>query len=171
MQIPALPVQTGCRFRKMEVRDAEKILEIHSDIDTQHFTRLLRQQTLEDIKSWLQYYPHYDRHGFGLWAIEHIATETLAGLCGLRVRKDLNYQTDVSYRMHPKFRGRGIATAAVSTCLNWGFEALKIKELLAQVHKDNVVSMHILTKQGFVKRSEDGIWVDLVLKSTVKTVK
>ena len=171
MQIPALPPETGCKFRKMEVCDAQNIYEIHTDSETQMFTRLLRQQTLEDITSWLQFYPHYSRHGFGLWAIEHIATETLAGLCGLRVRKDLNYQTDISYRMHPKFRGRGIATAAVSTCLNWGFEELNIEEILAQVHKDNVVSMHILTKQGFVKRSEDGIWRDLVLKSTVKTVK
>ena len=161
----------GCRFRRMQVRDAQKILEIHADTETQNFTRLLRQQTLEDITSWLQYYPHYDRHGFGLWAIEQIATGTLAGLCGLRVRKDLNHQLDISYRMHPQFRGRGIATVAVATCLKWGFNELKFEEILAQVHKDNVVSMHILTKQGFVNRGEDGIWIDLEMKSPIKTVK
>ena len=155
----------------MEVRDAQKILEIHADQETQIFTRLLRQQTLEDIISWLQYYPHYNRHGFGLWAVEHIATGMLAGLCGLRVRKDLNHQIDISYRMHPQFRGRGIATAAVATCLTWGFYELNFEQILAQVHKDNVVSMHILIKQGFVTCGENGIWTDLIIKSPVKTVR
>lgn len=167
MQIPALPLHIGCSFRSMYIYDAKQILEIHSDRDTIRFTRLSRQQTLSDITSWLDYYPHYRRHGFGLWAIEHNESGLLTGLCGLRVRKDLKNQVDISYRMHPDFRGKGIATAAVKTCLEWGFNALKLPSILAQVHAENEVSMHILTQQGFVKTGEDGIWVDLIKKSNV----
>jgi RimJ/RimL family protein N-acetyltransferase len=169
MQIPLLSQTTGCRFRKMELHDAPRILEIHTDIETRRFTRLLRQQSLSDIISWLNYYPHYRRHGFGLWAIEHNDSGLLAGLCGLRVRKDLSNQIDLSYRLHPEFRGKGIATDAVKTCVEWGFLSLKLPSILAQVHRDNTISMHILSKLGFNKTKENGIWTDLIKKSPFKT--
>jgi len=168
MNIPELPTYTGCRFRQMNSGDAICIYEINSDRDTQLYTRLLRQQTLEDITSWLNYYPHYQRHGFGLWAIEHNESGKIAGICGLRVRKDLNSQIDISYRMHPGFRRMGIASVAVKTCLTWGFEYLNLQQVLAQVHVNNNISMHILLKNGFVKTGSDGIWVDLILANPLK---
>jgi len=169
MKFPLLSQTTGCRFRTMELDDAPRILEIHSDEETQRFTRLLRQQTLPDIKAWLNYYPHYRRHGFGLWTIEHRQSGLLAGLCGLRVRKDLNNQIDLSYRMHPDFRRMGIATVAVKACVDWGFHSLKLPYILAQVHKDNFISMHLLSKQGFTQIAESKSWIDLLKKSPFKT--
>ena len=168
MNIPELPTYTGCRFRQMNSGDAICIYEINSDRDTQLYTRLLRQQTLEDIVSWLDYYPHYQRHGFGLWAIEHKESNKLAGLCGLRVRKDLENRIDLSYRLHPEFRGEGIASAAVKTCVKWGFETLQLKDILAQVHVENTISLHILAKNGFVNEGSDIIWEDLVVKNPSK---
>ncbi|MFN4914559.1 MAG: GNAT family N-acetyltransferase [Sphingomonadales bacterium] len=168
MYIPALPSHTGCRFRTMKTEDALRILEINNDRETRLYTSLVRQQTPEDIKSWLNYYPHYQRHGFGIWAIEHSESKLLAGLCGLRVRKDLGGQIDISYRMHPGFRGKGIATSAVKTCVEWGFETLRLKQILAQVHIENAISLHILTKAGFVKTGTDGIWTDLVKRNALE---
>ncbi len=163
MLIPALPSHICCRFRAMEIGVAQRILEINNDRKTRLYTSLLRQQTLEDIQSWLQYYPHYQRHGFGIWAIENTDSHLLAGLCGLRVRKDLDGQIDISYRMHPDFRGKGIATSAVKTCVDWGFEALNLNQILAQVHIENTISMHILTKTGFTPVGKDGMWTNLTI--------
>lgn len=168
MQIPSLPLHTGCFLRLMNISDAQGIYEINHNQETQRYTRLPRQQTLEDIQSWLKYYPHYQRHGFGIWAIEHTESKTLTGLCGLRVRKDLGGQIDISYRMHPDFRGKGIASSAVKTCVEWGFETLELKQILAQVHIENAISMHILTKAGFVKTGTDGIWTDLIKRNALE---
>ncbi len=168
MLIPALPSHTCCRFRAMKIGDGQRILEINNDRETRLYTSLLRQQTLEDIQSWLQYYPHYQRHGFGSWAIEDTDSKLLAGLCGLRVRKDLGGQIDISYRMHPDFRGKGIATSAVKTCVDWGFEALNLNQILAQVHTENTISMHILTKTGFTPVGTDGVWTDLTISNPLK---
>lgn len=168
MQIPELPSYTGCRFRLMNIGDVKGVYEINTDQETQLYTRLLRQQTLGDIVSWLNHYPHYQRHGFGLWAIENIESNKLAGLCGLRVRKDLDGQIDISYRMHKDFRIKGIASAAVKTCVEWGFESLKLNQILAQVHVDNALSIHILAKNRFTSTGSDGIWLDLAIKNPSK---
>ncbi|MBM3921507.1 MAG: GNAT family N-acetyltransferase [Sphingomonadales bacterium] len=168
MQIPALKMQTGCCFRLMNISDAQAIYEINTDRITRLYTSLFQQQTIDVIVSWLDYYPHYDRHGFGLWVIEHKESNKLAGLCGLRVRKDLDNRIDLSYRMHPEFRGKGIASAAVKTCVTWGFETLQLNDILAQVHIENSISLHILAKDGFVNESSDGIWADLVVKNPSK---
>jgi RimJ/RimL family protein N-acetyltransferase len=63
----------------------------------------------------------------------------------------------------------GIATVAVKACVDWGFHSLKLPYILAQVHKDNFISMHLLSKQGFTKIAESEDWVDLRKKSPFKT--
>lgn len=141
--------------------------DIHSDEATRLYTRLLRQQSREDIRGWLEYYPHYHRHGFGLWAIEQHSTGAVTGICGLRVRKDLGGVIDISYRIHPDWRNRGIATAAIESCLGFGFERLILHEILAQVHTDNHISRHLLEKIGFTRGAEDGEWVDYLANSAL----
>ncbi len=165
MLIPDLPTQTGCFFRRLQMGDAQGVFEINSDHNTRKYTRLIRQQNLVDIESWLRYYPHYQRHGFGLWAIEQKDSNSLAGLCGLRVRKDLGGQIDISYRMHPGFRGQGIASAAVKTCVDWGFSTLNLNQILAQVHEENAISLHILKKNGFTETGKEDVWINLVKRS------
>lgn len=165
MLIPDLPHATGYRFRRMQVDDAQGIYEINLDYETQLYTSLLRQQTLDDIISWLEYYPHYQRHGFGLWAIEHLKSNSLAGLCGLRVRKDLGGHMDISYRIHPGFRGQGIASAAVKACVDWGFSTLNLNHILAQVHEENAISLHILKKNGFTETGKEDVWFNLVKRN------
>ena len=163
MELPVIYHPDGFVFREMQPADADAIHEINQDPLTQEFTRLNRQQTAADIKSWLGYYPHYRRHGFGLWAIEHIATQTLTGLCGLRSRSDLQGLIDISYRMHPNWRGQGIASSAIDACLGFGLKKLGLKKILAQVHVENSASLHLLKGKGFFETQNDGTWIDLWL--------
>jgi [ribosomal protein S5]-alanine N-acetyltransferase len=146
-------------LRSLSVSDVAGIYETHIDAATQRYTRLQRQQNKVDILSWIQYYPHYQRHGFGLWTIEKIETKQFVGICGLRVRKDLQNQIDISYRIHPKFRNKGIATAAVIACLKFGFEDLLLESIIAQVHEDNAYSIQLMRKVGFVERGKEMEWI------------
>jgi ribosomal-protein-alanine N-acetyltransferase len=163
MHLPVSPISKGFTFREMAVEDAPQILEINTDEETRKYTCLLRQQTLSDIESWLSHYKHYQKYGYGLWALEDLHTKSLIGLCGLRVRKDLNNQTDISYRIHPAFRGKGVATAAIDATVRYGFEELKLRHILAQIHRGNKASLHLLEKRGFKAQSVSGNWIDLML--------
>lgn len=163
MQIPQPAENEVWYFREMRPKDAQAIFEINSDEVTCRFTVLERQQSLPAIHSWIDYYPSYKRHGFGIWVIAHKQTHRALGLCGLRVRKDLNNAIDLSYRMHPAWRNLGIASKAVKVCVAFGFTVLKLEQILAQVHKENVISARILAKLGFEKGDLNGIWQDWIL--------
>lgn len=163
MQIPQPAENEIWYFRKMRAEDAQAIFEINCDKTTQRFTNLERQSTLPDIQSWIDCYPSYLRYGFGIWIIAHKQTDMALGLCGLRVRKDLDNCIDLSYRIHPQWRNLGIASEAVSTCVKFGIHHLQLHCILAQVHTDNLLSTRILVKLGFVKGELNGIWQDWLL--------
>ncbi|MBL7813181.1 MAG: GNAT family N-acetyltransferase [Bacteroidetes bacterium] len=160
---PLLLHPEGYYFREMASADAIPIWEINSDGETRKYTRLLRQQSPEDIASWLAYYPHYNRHGYGIWAIIDPNGGTLAGLCGLRVRKDMQEKTDISYRIHPHYRRRGIASAAVKSCTLYAQHILMLPELLAQIHTNNAISCRIAENQGFRCTGQEDVWKNYIL--------
>lgn len=159
LHLPMVDSEAGFIFRPMRTEDAPSVFEIHTDPETRRFTRLLRQNTLDDIVSWLNYYPHYQRHGFGLWALESVNTGQLVGICGLRVRKDLDNRVDLSYRIHPDYRHQGVASTAVAASVQFGFEVLKLPSILAQVHEDNTYSKRIMEKTGFTAMGKEDVWI------------
>jgi RimJ/RimL family protein N-acetyltransferase len=171
MQIPQLAGNEKWYFRAMKTDDAQAIFEINNDPQTLKFTSLNQQHTLADIISWIEHYPSYSRHGFGLWIIADIHTQVVAGLCGLRVRKDLNNAIDLSYRMHPDWRRRGIASMAVKACVDFGFKDLCLNRILAQVHNSNFISSHLLQKLGFEKGELNDVWQDWIISNPIQTVK
>lgn len=61
-----------------------------------------------------------------------------------------NLFLDVGYWIAPKFWGRGIATKAVSTFVNWLHVAEKIKFVTAGYFVDNPASGRVLRKCGFL---------------------
>ena len=158
MQIPQPAKTENWHFRSMEAADAQAIFEINNDAVTKQFTVLTRQSTLPDIQSWIENYPAYKRYGFGIWVIANKQNNAVLGLCGLRVRKDLNNSVDLSYRMHANYRNLGIATKAISLCVQFGFNELHLPHIMAQVHCKNVVSAHILQKMGFAKTEFNKPW-------------
>lgn len=52
-----------------------------------------------------------------------------------------------------KFWNRGIATEAISLCVNFSFEELELHRLSAGVYEPNIGSMRAFEKAGFVKES------------------
>ena len=163
MNVPEILHPGGFTFRPLNPSDTQAVFAIHADEMTRLYTRLLRQQTPDEIESWLRYYPHYKRHGYGIWAIIHKKSGALVGLCGLRVRKDLDGATDLSYRMHPDWRRQGIARAAVGACISFGFERLNLPEIWSQVHRDNEFSHRIMLEYAFEITAADSEWITYLL--------
>ena len=58
----------------------------------------------------------------------------------------------ISYEIHPDFKGRGIATAAVSHCLAYTDANLDIHKIIAYTLTDNIASQRVAEKAGFVNK-------------------
>jgi len=64
-------------------------------------------------------------------------------------RPHLEHKADISYGLHPKFRGRGIMTKAVKLVTNYMFKKYNLKRIEACCRTFNKSSARVLEKSGF----------------------
>jgi len=90
----------------------------------------------------------YARHGFGLCAVDLLATGQSIGICGLLQRADLP-GPDIGFAFLPEFRAQGYAFEAASAVMADAFTRLGLETLLAIVNPVNEASIRLLDRLGF----------------------
>jgi RimJ/RimL family protein N-acetyltransferase len=74
-------------------------------------------------------------------------------------------RVEIGYTIFEPYRGRGLAVEAATALLGWAHRAQGIDRFRASARPDNLVSLHIIEKLGFVRTGEqmdeiDGLeWV------------
>jgi len=61
----------------------------------------------------------------------------------------LEHKAEVSYAIHPSFRGKGIATKALKLVTNYAFKKYNLKRIEALCRTFNKASARVLEKTGF----------------------
>jgi ribosomal-protein-alanine N-acetyltransferase len=96
------------------------------------------------------------------WAIVDNESSKVIGDCGF-YKIDLRNQTgEISYRLSPKFWGRGIMSKVLKQMLFFGFEEIELNRIEASVIPGNQGSLNILENNGFKK---EGVLRDSLFKS------
>ncbi|SHJ76109.1 ribosomal-protein-alanine N-acetyltransferase [Anaerocolumna jejuensis DSM 15929] len=87
------------------------------------------------------------------WCVEYRSEKKVIGRIDLGgfVKKTM---AEISYYFSPEYGGMGLATEAVKEVTQFGFDDLKLHRIQAAVMPDNVPSLKVLKKAGFV---EEGI--------------
>lgn len=101
----------------------------------------------------LQYLQHgpiasYEKHGFGLWAVQLLGTEIVIGMCGL-IKRDNLPNVDLGYALLPEYFGKGYAQEATRACLRIAKQQFNLACLLAIVNPGNSTSRKLLDVLGF----------------------
>ncbi len=95
---------------------------------------------------------HWERHGYGRWAVIFKQNQKLIGCAGLR-----NYEDDAElvFLIDQPYWGQGIATEIALACLNFGFEKHNFKKIIAFARPQNTASRNVMEKIGmrFVKEA------------------
>jgi [ribosomal protein S5]-alanine N-acetyltransferase len=78
----------------------------------------------------------------------------LGGTIGIKDIDYVNNKADIGYWIGKQYQGKGIATECIKLVVNYGFDALKLEEILAYVFPDNNSSIRVLKKNGFEKTKE-----------------
>lgn len=95
----------------------------------------------------------YKTHGFGRFAVELKSNGQFIGFAGLKYLDDLK-EVDLGYRFMKAHWGQGLATEAAKACVNFGFNTLKLKRIIAMVLPENIGSIRVLEKLHFVYEKE-----------------
>lgn len=77
----------------------------------------------------------------------------IVGSCGFK-DVPLNGRVEIGYGVSPACQRRGIATAAVAELARIAFASGEVRELLAQINRDNLASTRVARKLQFQRRGQ-----------------
>ncbi len=141
-------------LRELIEEDVDGFYELDSDPEVHRYlgnSPVSDKQKLLEIIKFVQ--QQYKENGIGRWAIIDKRSNEFIGWCGLKLVKDtINNQShyyDLGYRLIRKHWGKGIATETAKASIEYGFNVMKLKEIIAAIHCDNVASNNVVKKLGF----------------------
>ncbi|HEV8003091.1 MAG TPA: GNAT family N-acetyltransferase [Planctomycetaceae bacterium] len=105
----------------------------------------------EEAARWLQFsLDHWDRHGYGYWAIRTITLNQFAGRAGLKSAEvEGKPEVELAYAFLPEFWGQGLATEISQAILKRAFDDLALTEVVCFTLTTNVASQRVMQKLGF----------------------
>jgi len=158
-------------LRPITLSDAQGYLECHKDKEAQknfsHCPKNLKEAR-EEIKK-------DSTRESRTWVIE--VNGEFAGFIHLRGTNVPRYKHSsiMGYGLHPKFRGRGLATKATKLVTSYGFNKLKLVRIAAMCRSYNQASARVLEKAGYklegiMKKNKfkDGKYLDDMIWAKVK---
>jgi len=93
----------------------------------------------------------FERHGFGLWALEVRESGELAGFTGLAVpafEAPFTPAVEVGWRLARRAWGQGYATEAGLAALAFGFEEIGLEEVVSFTAVGNMRSRAVMERLG-----------------------
>ena len=141
-------------FRQFTVNDDELLFDLNSDPEVIKYvhepatTRENAPQILIDV-----IIPQYET-GLGRLAVFMKYSEEFIGWCGLKRIRETG-EIDLGYRFKKEFWGKGYATEAAQTCINYAFAHLNLERIVAKAHVENLGSLNVIEKCGMKFLKED----------------
>jgi ribosomal-protein-alanine N-acetyltransferase len=100
---------------------------------------------------------HWGKHGFGIWAIINKANGVLIGRCGLNLIDETS-EVEVDFVLTPNSWGKGYATEAAKAALAYGFQKLKLQNIIALAKPENTASRRVIEKIGMKFKRNAEYW-------------
>ncbi len=157
-------------LRPWSATDLEPLTEMCADSDVMRFIGDGRTRSATEAQHLIAKSDEsWQRHGWGLFAIERIDTGTFIGFCGLarpELLQPLQPAVEIGWRLRRRVWGQGFATEAAAAVVDWAFTDVSLDRLLAVVQLDNLPSHRVAAKLGMHRDQrtiipESGIWVDV----------
>lgn len=151
----ALPELTTARLKLRVWRDADRapFAALNADPKVmEHFPALLSPTESDAMME--RIVGHFERHGFGLWAVEIPGVSPFAGFIGLNVpvfSAPFMPCTEIGWRLTADCWGRGYAREGAAAVLKWAFEVQRMAEIVSFTVPDNVRSRRVMEVIGMTQ--------------------
>ncbi len=90
---------------------------------------------------------HWEEMGYGLWAVIYKAENKLIGHCGLQ-RLGESARVELTYALEPEYVAGTLPLEAAYAALRYGFETLKLPEIIAVILPENGAAQRIYSRLG-----------------------
>jgi RimJ/RimL family protein N-acetyltransferase len=136
------------RLRRWRQEDRAPFASLNSDpVVMEFFPAALSQSESDEYVGRIQ--DHFERYGFGLWAVEVSATAEFAGYVGLwPTNFDAHFTpaVEVGWRLARRFWGSGFAPEGARAAVRDGFDRLGLAEIVSFTAESNMNSRRVMEK-------------------------
>jgi len=152
----------GLRTERLHLRrwlpaDLEPFAALNADPRVmEHFSGLLFREESDALAARMA--AHFERHGFGAWAVEVPGIAPFAGFIGLTVPEFQAHFTpcvEIGWRLAAEHWGRGYATEGARAALSFAFERLGLEEVVSFTVPGNVRSRRVMERIGMARSPAD----------------
>jgi 3-dehydroquinate dehydratase / shikimate dehydrogenase len=144
-------------LRQWRQQDLEPLVKLNADPRVmEYFLASLTRD--ESMARFDHYAKHIRDHGWGLWAVSVPGVSDFIGWIGLwpiGFESHFTPAIEVGWRLLPEFWGQGYATEGSKASLRYGFETLKLAEIVSITVPENIRSRRVMEKIGMHRDPKD----------------
>jgi RimJ/RimL family protein N-acetyltransferase len=137
-------------LRRWRKDDLKPFAALNGDPDVmEHFPSVMTEDRTADMISWIE--EHFEKHGFGLWAVENTASGDLVGFTGLAIpsfEAEFMPAVEVGWRLGKEHWGKGYATEAARAALAYGFDEAGLEHIVSFTIPANTRSTMVMERLG-----------------------
>jgi ribosomal-protein-alanine N-acetyltransferase len=156
---PASPTLTTARLRLRDWRDSDRPAFARLNADPQVMAFMPKCLSRKESDASVgRMRAHFDRHGFGVWAVEVTGGADFIGFTGLSIPRFTASFTpcvEVGWRLAAEHWDRGYATEAARACLAFGFGHLGLSEIVSFTTATNLRSRRVMERLGMTRHPAD----------------
>jgi RimJ/RimL family protein N-acetyltransferase len=158
IQLQTMAIETDrLILRRWQSSDLEPFAGLNGDPRVMEFfpATLSRSQTEAMMASMEE---RITRYGFGLWAAELKETKNFIGFIGLNVPSSalpFSPCVEIGWRLAFDSWGNGYAQEGARAALAFGFETMRIEEIVSFTTVGNLRSRHVMERIGMIRDAND----------------
>lgn len=140
-------------LRELRMEDAGEIFLLRSDEKVNEFVDRATATSIDDARQFISKIITNQNNGESLmWAITLKNEPKLIGtIVYWNIIKEKD-EAEVGYELLPQWHGKGIMQETLSKVIEFGFETLGLKTIVADPKTGNQRSVNLLEKCGFIKK-------------------
>ncbi|MFL1675080.1 GNAT family protein [Paenibacillus thiaminolyticus] len=137
-------------LRKMKVSDSSSLFKIWSDPEVTKFMNINCFTDENEAKDMIKLLDELSQDNKAIrFSIIEIESNEIIGSCGYNSIDFENAKAEIGYDIARAFWGRGYASEAICSLLDYAFSSLKLNRIEAKVEPENVKSVKVLQKLNF----------------------
>ena len=151
------PILTTERLtlRQLSIDDTQNIFALRSDTKINKYLDREPSKEIDDALKFIKKVNDNIKNNSSIyWVISLTRTKTFVGTICLFDFSNEKNSCEIGYELMTKFQGQGIMKEAAQVVIDYVFQTLKFKKILAFTHYENQNSTNLLLKFNFVKSLE-----------------
>src|SRR6476661_6520854 len=141
-------------LRQLEPTDANQIFALRSSPEVNKYLGRKPSENLEEAGKFIEAVnQNVQNQSAYYWGITLKDSDSICGTICLFNFSDDKHKAEIGYELLPPSQGQGIMQEALTAVLQFAFSKLKLEQVEAFTHLENLGSTQLLDKAGF-KRTE-----------------